>query len=157
MAENIGDKMFSSAFFCFFLFFQFFKPSKTFCKQILAGGEAATIPTTSPLQMSLPCVVQVSLHLHLVIINYSASSALKGLLCFIRKGQQPLVIVPGLCVYSSVMPWHLCNAPSQAIRRRQHQPARRPQVRQGRLCPHMGFDSQRQTWHSRPVVLSCPQ
>lgn len=51
-------------------------------------------------------------------------------LFLLGKGQQPLVIVLGLCVCSSVLPWHLCGVRSQANRRRQrqHQPERRPQV-----------------------------
>lgn len=65
--------------------------------------------------MSLSSVPQVSLE-HRLIIDYPASCTQKGLLCFIGKGQQPLVIVASLCVYSSVMPWHLCRACSQANR-----------------------------------------
>lgn len=84
------------------------------------------------------------------IIDCSASSIRKGLLCFIRKGQQPLVIVPGLYVYSSVMPWHLCRVCSQANRRRQHQPGRRPQVSRADFVPTWALIPK--DWHGTRIL-----
>lgn len=62
-------------------------------------------------------------------------------LCFIMKGQQPLVIGLGVCVYSSVLPWEVCPTHQQEKRLSQHQLERRPQVSGARLFPHVAFDS----------------
>lgn len=103
--------------------------------------------------MSLSSVLQASLY-HLRITDYPASSVVKGLLCFISKGQQPLVIVPGLCVYSSVMPWHLCGACSQANRLCQHQPERRPQVSGADFVPTWALIPK--DWHGTHILwCSC--
>lgn len=60
----------------------------------------------------------------------------------------------GLCVYSSVLPWHVCTNRKQENRLSQHQLQRRPQVNRAQLFPYAGFDSQRRTQHTNPCAHS---
>lgn len=70
------------------------------------------------------------------------------------KGQRPLVIGLGLCVYSSVLPWQVCTNHKRGKRLSQHQLERRPQVSRAQLFPHAGFDSPRPTQHTNPRAHS---
>lgn len=61
------------------------------------------------------------------------------------KGQQPLVIGLGLCVYSSVLPWQVCTTHKQEKRLSQH-----PQVSRARLFPNARFNSHRLRLRTNP-------